>query len=80
MAMIPKTSKLHPNTVRGEGVIPSKYLKAPDEVCAYSSTTANAIVTTVKVTRLLVSMYNEDQRETTDARTRPVRNMKGIRV
>jgi hypothetical protein len=66
--------------VSGGGVIPSKYLKAPDEVCAYSSTTAIAMVTKVKVTRLFVSMYNEDQKQITDKRKRPERNMKGLKV
>ena len=80
MDIIPKTSKLHPNTERGEGVNPSKYLKTPEEVCAYSSTTANAMVTTIKITRLLVFMFHEDQRHKVDTKTRPMRNMKGIRV
>jgi hypothetical protein len=30
--IIPKTRRLHPKTVRGEGVFPSKYLKAPEDV------------------------------------------------
>jgi hypothetical protein len=34
----------------------------------------------VKVTRLLVSIYDEDQRHITDTRERPERNNKGVRV
>jgi hypothetical protein len=77
---MPKTKRLHPNTARGDGVMPSKYLKAPDEVCAYSSTAASTMDAMVKVTRLLVSMYKEDQRQITDTRERPERNNKGIRA
>jgi hypothetical protein len=33
----------------------------------------------VKVKRLLVSRYNENQREIADARTRPERNRYGLR-
>jgi hypothetical protein len=80
MGIIPKTSKLHPNTERGEGVNPSKYLKTPEEVCAYSSTLANTMVTTIKVARFLVFMCDEDQRHKVDTKTRPKRNRKGIRV
>ena len=77
---MPNTNRLHPNTARGDGVAPSKYLKAPDEVCAYSSTAASVIDTRFKVTRLLVSMYKEDHRQITDTRERPERNNRGIRA
>ncbi|GAG28160.1 unnamed protein product [marine sediment metagenome] len=49
-------------------------------MCAYSSTNANAIVTTDNVTRLLVSIYNEETRQMTEIRTRPERNIKGFKV
>ena len=77
---MPKTKRLHPNTARKDGVMPSKYLKTPDEVCAYSSTAASTMDTMAKVTRLLVSMDDEAQRQITDTRERPERNNKGIRV
>jgi hypothetical protein len=38
------------------------------------------MVTPVKMLRLLVSMYNEDQRQVIDTKMRPERNMKGFRV
>lgn len=77
---MPKTYRLHPNTARGEGVMPSKYLKTPDEVCAYSSIAASTIDTMAKVAKLLVSMNDEAQRQITDTRERPERNNKGFKA
>jgi hypothetical protein len=34
----------------------------------------------VKVKRLQVSMYKEDHKQITDTKTRPNRNIKGVRV
>ena len=48
-------------------------------MCAYSSTTAKAMVTKDKVTRLLVSIYNEEQRQIIETKKRPERNMKGLK-
>jgi hypothetical protein len=57
MEIIPKTRRLHPKTVRGEGVFPSKYLKAPDEVWTYSSIKASIIITPDNFTRFFVSIF-----------------------
>ena len=46
----------------------------------YSSIAEMIMAAIVNVTKLLVSICNEDQREMTDARSSPVRNRIGVRV